>query len=170
MPRRPSHDWPAVLESALDVLADEGLMPRPDLWRLLLRLGLANPDGEHGFRTAVSLAQQRGTFPSLPRSITGPVRRSEWSEDRFAAEQVRQGEPTPYELFTTREAECIAMLRDLTGVVTVRLSPSSFAIFQAKGYSELLVRRAVFKLVRNGLAEARYERSGLDDVPCVRAA
>lgn len=40
---------------------------------------------------------------------------------------------TPYEFYTDGESECIALLRELAGVITERLSRSSSAIFAAQG-------------------------------------
>lgn len=170
MGRPASHDWPSVLQVALSVLQEEGPMPRPELWALLLERGAVRPHGVDGFRAAVLAAQQRGEFPPLPHARTGPARGTAWTDDRHAAQQILQDQPTPYELFTTREAECRTLLRDLAAVRTVKLSPRSFAILAAVGYGDFMVRRAVLALVHAGLAEVRYERSGLDAVPCVRAA
>jgi hypothetical protein len=168
--RRAAHDWPAVLAEARTILDEHGLMPRPDLWRELLRRGVAAPAGADGFRAAVFAAQRRGEFPTLPRARTGPARGTSWTDDRHAAELERHDEPTPYELYTTREAECISLLSTLAGVFTVKLSPHAFAIFARAGYGEWMVRRAVHALVRAGLAEVYYAASGLDRVPCVKAA
>jgi len=145
-------------------------MPRPDLWRELLRRGVVGPAGADGFRAAVFAAQRRDEFPTLPRARTGPAKGTGWTDDRHAAERDRHDQPTPYELYTTREAECIALLSTLAGVVTVKLSPHAFAIFAARGYGEFMVRRAVHALATAGLAEVYYATSGCERVPCVRAA
>jgi hypothetical protein len=170
MPRQPTCDWDRVLSEARTILDTEGSVPRPDLWRKLVQRGHAPAHAHAGFRAAVWAAQRRGDFPSLPPARTGPAHGTPWTEDRHAAELVRQQEPTPYELFTSREADCIALLKQLAGVITVRLSPSSFAILAANGYGEFMVRRAVHALVSAGLAELRWEVNGLGRVPCVRAA
>jgi hypothetical protein len=73
-------------------------------------------------------------------------------------------------LFTTREQECLALLAGLAGIVTVRLSPRSFAILAQKGYGEFMVRRAVHRVVSGGLAELRWEVSGLERWPVLAAA
>lgn len=75
-----------------------------------------------------------------------------------------------YKLVTKRETECIALLRELTGVRTVRLSPSAFAILAARGYGSDLVTDAVGHLVRAGLAELRWEVQGMKWLPVVAAA
>jgi hypothetical protein len=75
-----------------------------------------------------------------------------------------------WKLWTERHDECLHLLQSLAGVRTVRLSPRSLAILAGRGYGEEMVRAAVHALVDAGLAELRWERSGLDDVPVVQAA
>lgn len=97
MARPASHDWPAVLDGARTILDERGPLSRPDLWAEVVRCGLAAPHGVDGFRAAVLAAQKTGDFPALPRARTGPVKGTEWTDDRHAAEQVRKDEPTPLE-------------------------------------------------------------------------
>ncbi len=92
------------------------------------------------------------------------------TDDRHEAERARQDEPSAWELWTTRSGECRALLRTLTGVVTVTLTPDTFAILAAQGYGESMVRRAVDALVRAGLAEVRWNVIGMERVPVVSAA
>ena len=170
MPPAPAADWPAVLKVARQLLDRHGPMSRPDLWAMLVAAGVGPLHGEHGFRAAVYDAQRRGGFPKLPRGTTGPAKGREWGEDRYVAELRRHDEPTPKELHDERVAECVVVLKALTLNVTVRLSPRGFAVLARQGWGEDIVRRAAHALVREGLAELRYERSGLDDVPVMLAA
>jgi hypothetical protein len=170
MPRLATHDWPAVLSDARTILEIEGLLPRPELWDRLVQRGTAEPHGADGFRAALWTAQRRGEFPVLPRARTGPRLGTEWSEDRHAAELARQDEPTPFELYTERLNECEALLRDLAGVVTVRLSPNTLGLLAAQGYGVYMVKMAAHMLVRTGRARLRWEVSGIERVPCLRAA
>ena len=170
MPPAPAADWPAVLDTARSLLQRHGPMSRPDLWAMLVAADAAPPHGANGFRAIVRDAQQRGEFPTLPRGKTGPAQGREWGEDRYVAELRRHDEPTPLELHDERVQECLALLKVLTCNVTVRLSPRWYAVLAHQGWGEDIVRKAAHALVREGLAELRYERSGLDDIPVVVAA
>ena len=134
MPPAAAAHWPRVLDVARQMVEEHGSLSRPALFQLLVAADLVPPHAEAGFRAAVAAAQQRGEFPQLVRVRTGPTPGSRWSDDRHEAERARQEEPSAYELWTTRSHECRALLRTLTGVLTVTLTPDTFAIFAAQGY------------------------------------
>jgi hypothetical protein len=67
-------DWSTTMAAAREVLADEGLMPAPELWRRLVARGELGGDTWPAFRTAAVNRQRSGSLPRLPRGRPGPAR------------------------------------------------------------------------------------------------